>query len=252
MSIWDTSKLTDCPFSLVQLNRFNEKMVKVQLTQLLTEGSTTMHPRWLVVFPDNHLEEVYEHRFGKIVRGDSEQEGSESRHSSASNSPVPPGAAVVTNDNNMADANKAAPTGWKKTGSVSPTNSSGKNSPSSETDPEGKKKAVSFHQQQQQHQESDGGDSAGRKSAREERSRRRQAMIDEAPPSTIAANGGLMGFTAPTTIKRKNSSSKSGNKNKRQRHEGSADEPFTKVKFLTGTLYLYRGRHRRAEFVRRV
>uniref|UniRef100_A0A7S3P427 Uncharacterized protein n=2 Tax=Amphora coffeiformis TaxID=265554 RepID=A0A7S3P427_9STRA len=236
----------------VELNRFNEKTVKVQLTQLLTEGSSTMHPRWLVLFPDNHLEECYEHRFGKIFRADGEEEGSESRRSSASNSPVPPGAASSAAGNNNMPDNKTAPTKVRVI-TTSPTPSNGKNSPSSETDPEGKKRSVSFHhhQQQQQH-ESDGGDSAGRKSAREERSRRRQAMIDEVPPLPATVGGAVASIPPPIKRKISNVSSKGGSKSKRQRQEAGADEPVTKVKFLTGTLYLYRGRHRRAEFVRRV
>lgn len=58
-------------------------------------------------------------------------------------------------------------------------------------------------------------------SAREQRSRRRQALIDIKPPKKV----------------------------KRMKE---TNEPVTKIKLLTGTLYLYRGEHRRAEFVRRI
>lgn len=58
-------------------------------------------------------------------------------------------------------------------------------------------------------------------SAREERSRRRGRAL--APPVKRAK-----------TVKKK------------------ADEDCVKIQLLTGTLYLYRGRHRRAEFLRKV
>jgi hypothetical protein len=219
------------------LNRPNEEQVHVTLTQLLTEGSTTMHPRWLVVFPDTHMEEVYEHRFGKVVtRAPGEEETPESRRSSASNSPMPP-----ANSESKANGNAT-------------NSSSGKNSPSSETDVEGKRKSVSFP-----HHESDGGDSASHKnkSAREARSRRRQAIIDEVPGSTTATgvtNGSSTNGSSISNpaLKRKNSTGSNKGGKKTKRPDTPADETVTKVKLLTGTLYLYRGSHPRAEFVRRI
>lgn len=69
------------------------------------------------------------------------------------------------------------------------------------------------------------GKRAAAASAREQRSKRRQA---QQPPS--------VSFSRPTK-KSKTSKSK---------------EPAIKIPMLTGTLFLYRGRHRRAEFVRKV
>jgi hypothetical protein len=84
------------------------------------------------------------------------------------------------------------------------------------------------------------------RSAREARSKRRQAIIDEVPAAPAP-------IVAPPTGKRKTGGSSSGSKiKKRQRQEPAKDEPVTKVKFLTGTLYIYRGQQRRVEFVRRV
>ncbi len=84
-----------------------------------------------------------------------------------------------------------------------------------------------------------------RVSAREARSRRRQAKIDEdaVPPGTEIVGGKrhltLDGHHAPPN-------------NKKPKHNESDDGEVVKVKLLTGTLYLYRGAQRRAEFVRRV
>lgn len=68
------------------------------------------------------------------------------------------------------------------------------------------------------------GNDSARVSAREERSRRRQAVV-----------------VVDDKVKAKVT--------KRARTD---DDPVTKVKLLTGTLYLYRGRQRRAEFVPRI
>ena len=134
------------PF-LLQLNRFNEPQTKVKLTQLLTEGSTTMHPRWLVLFPDNHMEEVYEHRFGKILDNNNKEDNNddnaaapESRRSSASNSPVPPEAAASSSNHHKPPKKTSSPTSMNNINN----SSSGKNSPSSETDPEGNHKKSPF------------------------------------------------------------------------------------------------------------
>lgn len=85
-----------------------------------------------------------------------------------------------------------------------------------------------------------------RVSARETRTRRRQAMMEDvtaAEPYEQAASkltaSGKRKLTGAALL---------AHKNKRQRN----DENCVTVKFLTGTLYLYRGPQRRAEFVRRV
>ena len=140
---------SSCSSTRGQLNRFNEPQTKVKLTQLLTEGSTTMHPRWLVLFPDNHMEEVYEHRFGKILNDNKEDNNNddnnnaaapESRRSSASNSPVPPEAAASSSNHHKPPKKTSSPTSMNNINN----SSSGKNSPSSETDPEGNHKKSPF------------------------------------------------------------------------------------------------------------
>ena len=86
-----------------------------------------------------------------------------------------------------------------------------------------------------------------RVSAREARTRRRQAMMEDA---TVAEPQQQQMARKPSASgKRKlTGAALLAQKNKRQRN----DENCVTVKFLTGTLYLYRGPQRRAEFVRRV
>lgn len=86
-----------------------------------------------------------------------------------------------------------------------------------------------------------------RVSAREARSRRRQAKIDEdaIPPGTEIVGGkrhGGLELDGHHPI----------SNCKKLKHNETDDGEVVKVKLLTGTLYLYRGAQRRAEFVRRV
>lgn len=80
--------------------------------------------------------------------------------------------------------------------------------------------------------------SAGSKgvSARETRSRRRQVKVDN--EAEVVHN----------TRKRSRAPLATQQNNKKMHN----NEDVVVVKLLTGTLYLYRGAHRRAEFVRRV
>lgn len=77
-------------------------------------------------------------------------------------------------------------------------------------------------------------------SAREQRSRRRQAIIDEFGVSQPMDEG---------STKRKMPPHKPF-KNKRPKPNG--DEKCLQIKLLTGTLYMYRGPNRRAEFIRKI
>jgi hypothetical protein len=80
-----------------------------------------------------------------------------------------------------------------------------------------------------------------RVSAREARSNRRQAKIDEDAPLGLGEAAGPEG---------KRRAPPPNHSKKRQRGDDNCE--VVKVKLLTGTLFLYRGRHRRAEFIRRV
>jgi hypothetical protein len=82
------------------------------------------------------------------------------------------------------------------------------------------------------------GGRSSRVSAREARSKRRQAKIDEDIPPGQVTGGKMLEQVSMN--------------NPKKRQRGEADGEVVKVKLLTGTLYLYRGSQRRAEFVRRV
>jgi hypothetical protein len=223
-------------------------VIEVKLAQLLTEGDTTMHPRWLVYFPDNHTEEVYEQSLGKVITKSPEEATSptgfldgvesSSRRNSASNSPPLPEPAV--GKSNVAPAPAAAP---QKSANAPAKKPDDKTTPTSDLDDPNK--SASFSNDSKPG--SDDSLSNAAKSSREARSKRRQAIIDEVPAA-------LAPIVAPPTGKRKTAGGiSSGSKHKkRQRQEPAKDEPVTKVKFLTGTLYIYRGQQRRVEFVRRV
>lgn len=77
-------------------------------------------------------------------------------------------------------------------------------------------------------------------SAREQRSRRRQAIIDEFGVPQPMDEG---------SVKRKMPPHKPF---KSKRPKPSGDEKCLQIKLLTGTLYMYRGPNRRAEFIRKV
>lgn len=85
------------------------------------------------------------------------------------------------------------------------------------------------------------GGKSSRVSAREARSKRRQAKIDEDVKEVVP----------PTGAKRRPPVAPVNPKKRKAGEPGEGDD-VVKVKLLTGTLYLYRGRDRRVEFVRRV
>jgi len=113
-----------------------------------------------------------------------------------------------------------------------------------------KNKSVSFSDTGTPVHSDDSSSSAKKASAREQRSLRRQAKIDEDVVFTVQSG-------ASGSIKRRLPSSRNGSggninsSNKRTKGE-NGNEEVVKVKLLPGTLYLYRGLHRRAEFIRRV
>ena len=85
---------------------------------------------------------------------------------------------------------------------------------------------------------------AKRALARESRSRRRQAKIEESRQSPPPAAKRRFPPPPPRYSKAKKARTNCSN--------GDDDEEVVIVKLLTGTLYMYRGIHRRVEFVRRV
>jgi len=113
-----------------------------------------------------------------------------------------------------------------------------KSSSSSEDDSKDKQKNVTFSESSPVGSDSSsiGGDdqAARRAKARELRIARRQAKIDQ----------------EDSQPKRRADRSRDSNSDKRMRVEEPGEEVI-KVPMLTGTLYLYRGLNRRAEFIRK-
>lgn len=85
-------------------------------------------------------------------------------------------------------------------------------------------------------------------SDREQRSRRRQAMIEE-EAQTIPGGGVGSASTSTAPIKRPRPHAPASHSSKKMR--AGTNEEVIKVPMLTGTLYLYRGLRRRAEFIRK-
>jgi hypothetical protein len=192
------------------------------------------NPRWLVKFDGQPYkdEEMYEHAFGRLLKSVDDEDGGASSSSTGSSG--------------------------RRRQSVSPSRQyeSKKSEGSSDDDDnvvleeKGVEPVLEDHMPQSFEESNAGSESEAdgpgmsqaakdRVSAREARSKRRQAKIDvdvypaELPvpeKGTLQLNGAL----------------------KNKRHRGDDEGDVIQVKLLTGTLYLYRGKHRRAEFIRRV
>jgi hypothetical protein len=237
--------------------------LQARLAQLLTEG-TSPNPRWLIKFDGQPYkdEEVYEQTFGKLlIAADDEPE-------SLPIEPLPPrrqNSGKSTNSSTSstsisAEVDKKIPATAKTDEALAgqeltakdADDGGGKDAASDKKD----KKSVTFSNENSpigsdESSTQETGTEGGNVSARESRSLRRQTMIDE--------SDGVLAWTSVTSNltaggKRRlppgGSNGKNGSKSKRPRQDG--DDSVVKVKLLTGTLYLYRGRNRRAEFIRRV
>ena len=234
--------------------------LQARLAQLLTEG-TSPNPRWLIKFDGQPYkdEEVYEQTFGKLlIAADDEPE-------SLHTEPAPPrrqNSGKSTNSSTSSSTSINAEFDKKiaatvKTdeglaGQVLPAKDGYKDAAADKKD----KKSVTFSNENSpigsdESSTQETGTEGGNVSARESRSLRRQTMIDESD-GVLAWTGGTGNLTAggKRRLPPGGSSGKNGSKSKRPRQEG--DDSVVKVKLLTGTLYLYRGRNRRAEFIRRV
>jgi len=94
---------------------------------------------------------------------------------------------------------------------------------------------------------------ARRVSARAARSARRQATIETDPSKKGSANSSKKAFKRRNEMKSmKRNGSSNSNTAMSKKGTGGKEEEVVKVKLNTGTLYLYKGLHRRAVFVRRV
>jgi hypothetical protein len=220
------------------------------------------HPRWLVKFDGQAYtdEEMYERAFGKLLRSAVVvEEGNEG---------------FVGPDDAASSCRKKSSKVKANIGEVSSEGEKSDSGPVSKagayTKSKNDKKSVQFSSEADDDDGAGGGDgtddggsspledceklsgtrsgSNGRKSkssAREQRSRRRHAKIDEESlimfPGMELLDGGKRKI-APNV----------GPTSKKHRLDPSMDGAVVKVQLLTGTLHLYRGSQRRAEFVRRV
>jgi len=177
------------PSTSIQIIR-NNTVLKGQLAYNLTEGGpSSSNPLWLVKFPNEKEEELYEHFFGKVL--------------------------TSNDDKTMPPPSKRRP------------------SSSSEGE---QPKRVTFSESSPAASDDSSDGVKGGVSAREQRSRRRQAKVQHEPE------------VVHNTRKRSHAPLSEDANNKKMRNS----EDAVVVKLLTGTLYLYKGAHRHAEFVRRV
>mmetsp|Transcript_21973 Transcript_21973/g.32454 ORF Transcript_21973/g.32454 Transcript_21973/m.32454 type:complete len:232 (+) Transcript_21973:88-783(+) len=201
----------------------NDSVVRGRLVQKLTE-SPASNPRWLVAFDDNPAwknEELYEKDLGKQLP--------KSRDT------------PVLKSARFRNRSRSNPTRRRngKSGSNSKTSSSSEAEETRST-LNAKKKVVTFTNDSADASEVDQPSEMGKSSAREQRSLRRQAKVEEEVvlhPSTQSS----------LTKRPRAPISTPGSVSKKSRTE----QEVVKVPLLTGTLYLYRGPVRRAEFVRR-
>jgi hypothetical protein len=210
---------------------------KGRLVSKLTE--TSSNPRWLVAFDDESWteEDMYESSFGQIlgkatatqpqdVTGSNKNKKVENKQNEAVSPPKTTpkhGSPVTSTPNAVKD----------KTPAVSPIEMEQRQSNSDTSKKKGKNQ-IDFKTVQEHNTSdssslpSDAAKAAARVSAREQRSRRRQAAsveeVAQQPPSKKKKVAG--------------------------RYDGGKEE-VVKIEMLTGTLYLYRGLRRRAEFVRK-
>jgi hypothetical protein len=219
------------------------------LAQLLIVG-TSPNPRWLIKFDKqpHKDEEMYERSFGRLISttatDDDDPESSPpesakqrfvkpkekvipavgkvgSTRNSASSSEGEAGGEGRNHQNNSNNSKKGVTFSGSNVGSDA--------SSTPETGPDGKKMSAP----------------GGKVSAREQRSSRRQAKIDE-----DVVPGAVGEMAVGVGVVKRRIPPPTNSKNKRQRP--ADDGEVVKVKLLTGTLYLYRGKQRRAEFIRRV
>jgi hypothetical protein len=206
---------------------------KGRLVSKRTTDSSSTNPRWLVAFDENSWEEqdMYESSFGMVISKSSGKGHASARrngNNGKSKKAAAPGVTASTGiDSAHMDANNSKVSNKKTTElmqvdtptvpTVSPCSSLGEGSSASK-----KRKADDSEDP------SDGSTKATGKlsSDREVRRKRRQALVEEEEVKIAVAKA-----ESPPAQKLK------------------MDEDVIRVPMLTGTLFLYRGSHRRAEFI---
>ena len=223
-----------------------DRLSSRSLSQVVRNGATlhgrlayklsvgvTPNPRWLVTFDDHpHKdEELYEKAFGDLIKA--------ADTDSAPVVPLPRRSRSSISSNSSLQSRRT-----QRSSGSSEEGEKGEERGSEVRNEETKKenKSVSFSQDAVS-VEGDPSTTLVRKGEREQRSLRRQAKIDTdvIPPLSDASSH-------QSAKKRRLPPPKPSNK----RVKLGDGEDVVKVHLLTGTLYLYRGLHRRAEFVRRI
>jgi hypothetical protein len=216
----------------------DQTLTNGRLISKLAETSSSLNPRWLVAFDDESRteEDMYESSFGKIIGKAAVTEPADSNKNKTEKNKETVTVAVDTpkttarNGSPVASPQNSAKT---KTPAVSPIEmeQQAHSNINSDSSKKSTKKQMSFQTVQDHHTSdsstlpSDAAKAAAGISSREQRSNRRQAAIME----EVAQQ--------PPTKKKKVT--------------GQYNEEVVKIQMLTGTLYLYRGLRRRAEFVRK-
>lgn len=257
---------------------------QAQLVQLLTEGSASPNPRWLIRYSSNSKDdEVYEHSFlGKVGLNSDETSASQSPDQNVMDDDGP----AISDQQQLSEAAAENPRALKKkksdiTNDIEPV----VNSDSSV----GRKGAAKSDKAFSAPSRASNKNNSLSTSTREGRSRRRgqplmekelhekkfgeTARINERSPQNAAENialssqqqqqkkrklTGAAKMSVETKRERESKTAKSSTNTSslatttKQQHHQKEEEECVKIKFLTGTLYLYRGKRRRAEFVRRV
>lgn len=230
-----------------QITRGNAT-VKARLAQLLTEKSSS-NPRWLIKFDGLSLkdEEVYEHTFAKSSSPSSDNSDSGLEGYSSLRSSGGGGGRNTRNSRHYGGTSSDNETGDDRRRRHYGVSS---NLPSDESETGGESSRTRARRLA---------------SAREARSKRRQAKIDEEAVSstgvTTTHNKRRLPPPPPPDHHSRNKGKRArnnyrntitNNRNGQQNNDNGDDGEVVKVNLLTGTLYLYRGLHRRAEFVRKV
>jgi hypothetical protein len=200
--------------------------------------------RWLLTFNEESWkdEEFSEEAFGSVLGKSDEGEGSPT-------DPHPPApVSAAKNNKSKNNRNRNKPSEESKSGGTSGGSSAEEQSINSDSL---QKKAVSFSHEvnptdtdaslpKQETAANKKRSLRSRVSDREQRSRRRQALIVDEPEVLGSSSTDCKRPRPLESVTRVTKKSKSG-----------VNEEVIKIPMLTGTLFLYRGLRRRAEFIRK-
>ncbi len=255
--------------------------VQAQLVQLLTEGTASPNPRWLIRYlSGSRDDEVYEHSFlGKVGLNNEETSTSQlTEHnlvdedspavfdqqqlneSSMENSRAKKKRKAENTNDMEPVANSDSSIGRKGTAKVS--RSSNKNTALSTTTREvrSRRRGQSSPDTELYEEKHDGTariDEGLSLTGENSVTSSQQLLLQQQRKRKLTGAAKLSVETkrereSKTDKKSTNASSQATSAKQQQQLQPKEQEECVKIKFLTGMLYLYRGKRRRAEFVRRV